>query len=377
MKRSDGRILTTHAGSLSRPDDLLAMNRARQTGQQIDEAARAARIRTAVAEVVAQQVATGLDSVNDGEFSKFNFLDYSNRFSGFGPSNQTGGEVAQRRDFQRFAAFYNELYPGRGGVGRQPMCVGPITYIGQAALQADIDNMKAALAASPANEAFMSAIAPGTLGRGVNQHYKDDETFLFAIAEALRTEYEGIVNAGFVLQIDDPGLPDTWDSLIPEPSVAEYRSYAQVRIDALNHALANVPEDRVRYHICWGSWHGPHTTDIELADIVDVMLSVKAGAYSLEAGNVRHEMDWRVWEKTKLPGGKIIIPGVVSHATNVVEHPDLVADRIVRYSNLVGREYVVAGTDCGMGGRIHPSLAWAKFEALVEGAKRASKVLWS
>jgi 5-methyltetrahydropteroyltriglutamate--homocysteine methyltransferase len=375
MKRSTDRILTTHAGSLSRPNDLLEMNQARQAGQPYDERARMARVRSAVPEVVRQQVETGLDSVNDGEFSKFNFLNYAlERMDGLEAAPATS--VAQRRDFHKFAGFYDELYPGRGGIGMQPTCTGPISYKGQEALQADIDNFKAGLAASPAEEAFMTAIAPGTFGRGVNKHYPSEEAFLFAIGEAMRTEYEAIVNAGFVLQIDDPGLPDTWDSLIPEPSIEEYRKYATVRIAALNNALSNIPEDRIRYHICWGSWHGPHTTDIPLEDIVDILLSVRAGAYSLEAANVRHEHEWKVWQHVKLPDGKLLIPGVVGHATNIIEHPELVADRIVRYADLVGRENVIAGTDCGFGGRVHPQIAWAKLETLVEGAKRASAQLW-
>jgi len=221
----------------------------------------------------------------------------------------------------------------------------------------------------------MTAIAPGSFARGQNLHYDSEEGFLFAIGEAMREEYQAIIKAGFVLQIDDPGLPDTWDMADPEPPVDEYRKFAMLRVEALNYALRDLPEDRIRYHICWGSWHGPHTTDLPLEHIVDIMLKVRAGAFSFEAANVRHEHEWRVWENVKLPEGKVLIPGVVSHATNLVEHPRLVADRIVRFANLVGRENVIAGTDCGLGGRVHPQIAWAKLEALAEGAKLAASQL--
>jgi 5-methyltetrahydropteroyltriglutamate--homocysteine methyltransferase len=222
----------------------------------------------------------------------------------------------------------------------------------------------------------MTAVAPGSFGREQNRYYASQEEFLYAIASAMRTEYRAIVDAGFVLQIDDPGMAENWDAMDPSVTLEQYREYAQLTVAALNHALEGIPEDRVRYHMCWGSWHGPHLTDIPLRDIVDVLLTVRAGAFSVEAGNVRHEHEWKVWREVKLPAGKVLIPGVVSHATNVVEHPEVVADRIVQYANLVGRENVIAGTDCGLGGRIHPSLAWAKLQALVDGAQLASHELW-
>jgi 5-methyltetrahydropteroyltriglutamate--homocysteine methyltransferase len=275
-----------------------------------------------------------------------------------------------------FQDFFNELYPNRGGIGMQPNCVGPITYVGQEMIKTDIENLKAALQGQDVVEGFLPAIAPGTFGRGSNQYYKTEEEFLFAIGEAMHEEYKAVIDAGFVLQLDDPGLPDTWDAIIPEPSIEEYRKFAQMRIEALNHGLRGLPEDRIRYHICWGSWHGPHTNDIPLEDIVDLMLMVNAGCYSLEAANARHEHEWRVWQDVKLPDGKSLMPGVVGHATNVVEHPRLVADRLIRYASLVGRENVIAGTDCGLGGRVHPSIAWAKLKALREGADLASKELW-
>jgi 5-methyltetrahydropteroyltriglutamate--homocysteine methyltransferase len=281
--------------------------------------------------------------------------------------------------------------------GPRPMgrpIVGKIAYRGHVALQADIDNLRAALLPAEggshssrdqvasafrrksASDAFMTSPAPGTFGRDQNRYYRTQEEFLFAIADALRVEYRAITDAGFILQIDDPGMAENWDAMDPSVTLEEYRAYARLCIEALNHALDGIPENRVRYHMCWGSWHGPHLTDIPLRDVVDLLLTIHAGAYSLEAGNVRHEHEWKVWRDVALPPGKVLIPGVVSHATNVVEHPELVADRIVQYAQLVGRENVMAGTDCGLGGRIHPSLAWAKLQVLVEGATLASRQLW-
>ncbi len=285
----------------------------------------------------------------------------------------------QRREEAAFAQFYAEGATASTWVAR-PMCVGPIRYRGEQALRTDLDNLRAALDDVQAEDAFMTAVAPGSIevfARGQNKYYPTDAAFVQALAEAMKTEYQAIVNAGFVLQIDDPGLPDAWDMLTPQPTLDEYRRYATVRVEALNAALASIPEDRVRYHICWGSWHGPHTTDIPLRDVVDLMLKVKAGAYVIEAGNVRHEQEWRVWEDVKLPQDKVLVPGVVSHATNVVEHPDLVADRIQRYAQVVGRENVIGGTDCGLGGRVHPQIAWAKLRSLSEGAQIATSRLWS
>jgi 5-methyltetrahydropteroyltriglutamate--homocysteine methyltransferase len=253
---------------------------------------------------------------------------------------------------------------------------GPLRYTGQAAVARDIANFKAALGKSKAEEGFITSVAPGSFARRQNQYYKTDEEFLFALADALKEEYKAIVDAGFVLQLDDPGLPDSWDMTSPEPTLAEYRKFAAVRIEALNHALKDLPEDRIRYHICWGSWHGPHMTDLPLASIVDMMLGVRAAGFSVEAGNVRHEHEWKVWRDVKLPPGKVLLPGVVSHATNVIEHPELVSDRIVRFAKVVGRENVIAATDCGLGGRIHAQLAWAKLDALAQGARLATKELW-
>ena len=280
---------------------------------------------------------------------------------------------------REFPGFYAEYISGIARPGGRPTCLAPLVYNGGEALHRDLSNLTAAVEPAGVKEAFVTSIAVGSLEmfcRGQNRYYPSAEKFLEAIASALRLEYRAIVDAGFVLQLDDPGLPDTWDMLEPQPSIQDYKRYAMLRVDALNHALEDIPEDRVRYHICWGSWHGPHTTDIPLRDIVDVMLRVKAQAYSVEAGNVRHEHEYKLWREVRLPDGKILIPGVVSHATNVVEHPELVADRILNYANAVGRENVIAGTDCGLGGRVHPEIAWAKLKALREGARRASTTLW-
>jgi 5-methyltetrahydropteroyltriglutamate--homocysteine methyltransferase len=405
MKRSTDGILTTHAGSLPRPQRLIELNRARSQGEAIDDRVFADALADAVSDVVCHQRDVGIDIPDDGEFGKAMTaaLDYGAwwnyayaRLDGFTPADkvpQAGlrrssvagiglTTFANRRDWQQFSEFY--LDPDstslQGSVarrrGQRPVCTGPIKYVGQAAVQADIEDVKKGLNAAGLDEGFICSISPGSFARSGDLHYKTEEKFIFAVADAMREEYKAVVDAGLVLQIDDPSLPDNWDMINPEPPLSEFKKFSQVRIDALNHALRGLPEDRIRYHICWGSWHGPHTTDIPLADIVDLVLSVPAQAYSVEAGNVRHEHEWRVWQETKLPEGKILIPGVVSHATNVVEHPRLVADRIIRYAKIVGRENVIAGTDCGLGGRIHAQIAWAKLAALAEGAKHATRELW-
>ena len=391
MKRSTERILTSHAGSLPRPAALIEVNQAKFEGRALDEKTYEERLRQAVAGVCEAQASRGIDVVNDGEFGKATRgeVDYG-AWSSYAWGRLSGWEqgqpgplpaLASRRDRQIFAEFYRELdstsfLSSSSLGGRPPVFTGPIAYVGHAAVARDITNFKAGLAQVKAEEGFMTSVAPGSFARRQNRYYKSDEEFLHALGEAMREEYRAIVEAGIVLQLDDPGLPDTWDMANPEPSVEDYRKFAALRIEALNHALRGLPEDRIRYHICWGSWHGPHSTDLPLANIVDLLLTVKAGAYSIEAGNVRHEHEWKVWRDVKLPEGKILIPGVVSHATNVLEHPELVADRIVRFAGVVGRENVIAGTDCGLGGRIHASLAWAKLEALAQGAALASKQLW-
>jgi 5-methyltetrahydropteroyltriglutamate--homocysteine methyltransferase len=398
VRRSTDRILTTHAGSLTRPDALRDAW-SKQTNSPQEEAALQSLLRSSVADIVSAQVTAGIDIPNDGEFGKpmrsasdlaawGTYID--GRLSGFGatpagaaaPHRAQAGQpmriVGERWEVRDFSDFYGEmaLVPSTSS---RPTCIGPIGYTGQDALRHDLANLKAATDAAGVKEAFVTSIAVGSVemfSRGQNVHYPSAEAFLEAIAAALAVEYRAIVDTGFVLQLDDPGLPDTWDMLDPHPTLEQYKRYALLRVDALNHALAGIPEDRVRYHICWGSWHGPHTTDIPLRDIIDVMLRVKAQAYSMEAANVRHEHEYKVWRDVKLPDGKILIPGVVSHATNVVEHPELVADRILSYAKAVGRENVVAGTDCGLGGRVHAQIASAKLRALTEGARLASAELW-
>ena len=347
----------------------------------------------AVAEVVKKQVEAGIDIVNDGELSKSNFTNYArDRLGGIAPANSTAGELPPRninaRDLREFPQFFAS---GGGGFGRNRAGVtapaprpaamvvtGPITYIGDATVQADIANLKGALAELDADvEAFLPAVAPGTVEHWLyNQHYQSDEEFLFALADALHHEYKAITDAGLNLQIDDPDLPDGWQ-MFPEMSVAEYRTYAELRVEAINRALRDIPTEQVRLHVCWGSGLGPHKNDIDLGDIVDIILRVNAQVYSIEAANPRHQHEWRVWQDVKLPDGKSFMPGVISHATDIVEHPRLVADRLVQYARLVGKENVIAGTDCGVGSQVwNGEIAWAKFAAMAEGARIASQELW-
>ena len=395
MKRSTERILTTHAGSLPRPDDLTPLVAARASGAPYDEQALARRLRESVADVVRKQVECGIDSVNDGELGKTNFTYYvRERLSGFESRPIRSGERTvvmniSARDMQEFPEYFTgrdffgrPLQPGAipaGGLGVESMahCVAPLSYIGQEVLQLDLDNFKAALAGVKAEEGFLPANTPGTIEHWLrNEYYKSDEEFLFAIADAMHAEYKAIADAGLILQIDDPDLPDGWQ-MFPDMSVAEYRKYADLRVEALNHALRDIPPARVRLHVCWGSFHGPHKYDIPLRDIIDIIFKVRADGVSIEASNPRHEHEWRVFEDVKLPVGKVLIPGVIGHASDFIEHPELVCQRLVRYTRLVGRENVIAGTDCGLGGRVgHPKIAWAKFEAMAEGARLATKELW-
>ena len=403
MRDSRSRIITSHAGSLPRPDELIEANQGRETGGRGDERRFQEHLRAAVADVVRRQRDAGIDVPGDGEFGKamghrVNYRAWwSYCFQRLGglelgtaglydmPARRSRpGEVvltsfADRRDRQRFAAAYGDPESGITTGPRPslwPVCVGPLTYTGHAAIAADIANVKAGLAAAGVEEGFMTSVAPGSASRIGNRHYESEEAFLFACADAMREEYKAIVDAGLILQLDDPAIAENWDMVNPEPTPEAYRKFSMVRVEALNHAIRGLPEDRVRFHLCWGSWHGPHTTDIPMREIVDVMLAVKCGAYSFEAANVRHEHEWRVWEDVTLPAGKLILPGIVSHATNVVEHPELVADRIERFARTVGKERVIASTDCGLGGRVHPQIAWAKLEALAQGAALVSRRLW-
>jgi 5-methyltetrahydropteroyltriglutamate--homocysteine methyltransferase len=388
MKRSNDRILTTHAGRLAGSADLQEKTRAIQRGDSSDIEAVMPQVRVEMVDVIRKQAEAGIDIISDGELGKigFSLAYYSKRMTGLssrpvkeGESAMMSGHTGERIEF---AEFYESLnFGGVRGFGPRERTVvsGPLKYIGHNEVKRDVELFKETMAQSGVKpeETFMCVLAPGWLEHFFyNEYYKTDEEYLFALAEAIGEEYKAVVDAGFVLQLDDPGLPDTYDMIVPNPSIEEYRKFAQLRIEAQNHALRGIPEDRVRYHICWGSWHGPHTHDLPLKHVVDLMLQVKAEAYSVEAANPRHEHEWKVWRDVKLPEGKILIPGVVSHASNVVEHPELVADRIIQYASLVGKENVIAGTDCGMGNRVHMQIGWAKLKALSEGAHMASKELW-
>jgi 5-methyltetrahydropteroyltriglutamate--homocysteine methyltransferase len=396
MKRSTDRILTTHVGSLPRPDDLMALYAANAPDDKLQP-----RLRAAVGDIVRRQAETGIDTVNDGEYGKAmrSAMDFGAwwsyvypRLAGFELREEQAkkGRAAWThgsKERKEFAEFYAAEASAAASAARQSgsstatlyglTCTAPVKYVGQAAIKRDIDNLAAAARGAGVQEAFMTAVSPATLQILPNEHYKSREDYTFALAEAIREEYKAIVDAGFILQIDDPALVDIYDWWFSmNDDVAGFRKWAAFQVEAVNHALEGIPEDRVRFHICWGSWHGPHKGDVPLKDIVDLLLKVNAQGYSVEAGNVRHEHEWKVWKHTKLPDGKLLIPGVVSHATNVLEHPELVADRIVRLAQVVGRENVIASTDCGLGGRVHPQIAWAKLGALADGARMASRELW-
>jgi 5-methyltetrahydropteroyltriglutamate--homocysteine methyltransferase len=387
MKRSTDRILTTHVGSLIRPPRLQELLRARQKADGFDQTTYDQCLTQSVADVVQEQADTGIDVVSDGEFGKsISWSQYVlERLSGFERRPfKPGGNVFQRgADRTRFAEFYAEL-DAREGVATNldSVCVGPITYTGQQELQRDIDNFKAALKGVNVAEAFMPVAAPASvIPDRKNEYYKSDEELIRAIGAAMRTEYKMIVDAGFILQLDDARAATTYDRMVPPASFEEYRKWVALHMEVLNDSIQGLPPDRIRYHVCWGSWPGPHVSDVPLRDIADLILSVKVGAYVIEGANPRHEHEWVVWKDVKMPEGRLLIPGVISHATNVVEHPELVAERIVRLARLLGRENVIAGTDCGFAQgpfhrRVHPSVMWAKLEALVEGARLASKELW-
>jgi 5-methyltetrahydropteroyltriglutamate--homocysteine methyltransferase len=387
MKHSDDRILTTHVGSLIRPPALQEFLRAKQARKPYDEAAYAKCLKDSVAEVVHKQAEVGVDVISDGEFGKsISWSQYVlERLSGFErrPIKAGANPFARGVDRERFAEFYAEL-DAREAVATtvEAVCVGPVAYTGQAELQRDIDNFKSALGDVKVEEAFLPVAAPASvIPDRKNEYYKSDEELIRAIGAAMRTEYRMIIDAGFVLQLDDARAAVTYDRMVPPASFADYRKWFALQVEVLNDAIAGLPMDRIRYHVCWGSWPGPHTTDVALKDIVDLILGMKVGAFVIEGANPRHEHEWRVWESAKLPKGKVLIPGVISHATNVVEHPELVAERIVRLARLVGRENVIAGTDCGFAQgpfyrRVHPSIMWAKLGAMVDGARLASAELW-
>jgi 5-methyltetrahydropteroyltriglutamate--homocysteine methyltransferase len=388
MQRSTDRILTTHVGSLIRPSTLQEFLRAKQGGKLFDVNAYDKCLTESVAGVVRRQAEAGIDVVSDGEFGKaISWSQYAlERLSGFErrPVKPGANPFTRGADRERFAEFYAEL-DAHDGVATtvEAVCVGPVTYTGQAELQRDIDNFKAALQGANAREAFLPVAAPASvIPDRKNEYYKSDDELLHAIADAMRTEYRMIVDAGFLVQLDDARNAVTYDRMVPPASFADYRRWLERQVEVINHAIDGIPRDRIRYHVCWGSWPGPHTTDVPLKDIVDLILKVKVGAYVIEGANPRHEHEWKVWRDAKLDDGQVLIPGVISHATNVVEHPELVAERIVRLAQIDGRENIIAGTDCGFAQgpfhrRVHPSVMWAKLEALAAGARLASNELWN
>jgi 5-methyltetrahydropteroyltriglutamate--homocysteine methyltransferase len=383
MKRSEHRILTTHVGSLIRPQELREL----AADSQQDPAKRElyhSALRNAVAEVVKQQARLGIDIVSDGEFGKSSWSNYIlKRISGFEIRPEQKRTLPWLgRDRERFREAIAEEMPRLLTGVPTEACVGPISYRDREPIRRTIDNFQAALNTASVEEGFLTAVAPAsTAYDGVNEYYPSEKDYVYAIADALREEYLAIHKAGLLLQVDDAVLANMYDDLV-QTSPQHYREWANLRVEALNHALEGIPEQRIRYHVCFGSWHVPHVADAPLEEIVGLILKVRAGAYSIEAANVRHEHEWRVWENAKLPAGRVLIPGVITHHTVTVEHPQLVADRIVRFARIVGRENVIAGSDCGfaqadMIQRVHPTVMWAKFEALARGAQIATKLLWA
>ena len=386
MKRSTDRILTTHVGSLPRPDDMIGPMLDRLDGKPVDEAAFTARVTKAVRDVVKQQADVGLDIVNDGEMGKISFITYAGeRLAGI--EKQEGerpSPFSKTRETASFPEYYESTIAQQVSSRRRRqrvVCSGPVSYKGQSAQKAEIDNLMSALAGVNVTEAFMPAIAPSNVEATTpNEHYPSAEAYVYAIADAMHVEYKAIVDAGLLLQIDDPFLV-TYYITRPDLGVAECRKWAELRVEALNHALRGIPADKIRFHTCYSINMGPRIHDMELKDIIDIILKVKAGAFSFEAGNPRHEHEWKVWKSAKLRDDQILIPGVITQSTVLVEHPELVADRLVKFAEVVGRERVIAGADCGFASfagsnEVHPSIVWAKFKSLVDGARIASRQLW-
>jgi len=381
MRSSTDRILTTHVGALPPVSGIWTAGGA-------DEA----RMDQAVVDVVRRQRACGVDLVNEGEYTKAGHWTQfvSERLAGFEPTAErsTLKLMTDSEDWKEFSAFYQAaaaggtLFESTRSTGDQTRnmdwaCTGPVRYVGQRVLQREIDCLRSALGEGAPGDAFLTSTAPASLEPGrENRYYQSEEQYVYALADAMRVEYEAIAQAGFLLQVDDAWLAALWDRIGVQMGLAAYQRWCTVRVDALNHALRNIPEERVRYHLCWGSWHGPHAHDIPMQDIVHLMLRVKAQAYLFEAANARHEHEFTIWEQVRLPDHKILVPGVVSHATTLIEHPELVALRIRRFADIVGRDRVIAGTDCGLGLRCHEQVAWAKLKALAEGAAFASQSLW-
>ena len=393
MKSSSSRILTTHTGSLPRPADLVALLNGKELGEPYDKAAFASRVRRAIAGIVRRQADTGLDIIDDGEHSKVSWMAYARaRLSGLEEIDSPPHFRGATRDLLAFPQTYDDMkvmLAARSGAlvakrrvrPRAQVCTGPIAYIGQKELQADIDNLKAALKDVKVEDAFMTAISPSNLELYYeNRFYPSGEEYLAALAEAMRVEYKAIVDAGFLLQIDDPRMATHYNRSV-DASIEDCRKFIALRVEAVNHSLRGIPEDRVRFHTCYSVNIAPRLHDFELKYFVDLMLQIRAAAYLIEAANPRHEHEWQLWQEVKLPDGKILVPGVVSHCIHLVEHPELVAQRIIRFADVVGRERLIAGTDCGFGtsgagDEVHPEVAWAKLASLVEGARLASQRLW-
>jgi 5-methyltetrahydropteroyltriglutamate--homocysteine methyltransferase len=393
MKRSQGRILTTHTGSLPRPPDLVALLNSRELGEPYDRAAFDARIARAIDEVVRRQADCGIDVIGDGEHSKVNWMAYARgRLSGLEEIDAPPSFRGATRDSRQFAAAYEDmklmlaarsraLVAKRTVRPKAQVCSGPIKYVGQHELKTDLENLKRALTSVNAEEAFITAISPSNLELYYeNRYYATGQEYLAALAEAMRVEYLAIVEAGFLLQIDDPRMATHYNRAL-DATVEDCRKFIALRVEAVNHALRGIPQDRVRFHTCYSVNIAPRVHDFELKHFADLMLKVRAGAYLIEAANPRHEHEWEVWRDVKLPDDRILVPGVVSHCIHLVEHPQLVAQRILRFADVVGRERVIAGTDCGFGtsgagDEVHPDVAWAKLAAMVEGAQIASRTLW-
>jgi 5-methyltetrahydropteroyltriglutamate--homocysteine methyltransferase len=395
MARNTDRIRTTHVGSLVRPPALMEYLRKIQDNEPYDKAGYEVCLTDSVIEAVRLQAEAGIDIVSDGEYGKsVNWAFYVHRrLKGLERRPLTPEEakdpmniVLGGRDREAFPEFYAE-YDARvlrnASAPVRPVVTGPLIYCGQAELQHDIKNLKAGLAKVKVEGAFLPVVAPASaLPNAKLEHYRDEESFLFALADALRDEYRAVIDAGLDVQVDDAFLPYVYEKLVPPMTLAQYRQWAELRIAALNHALEGLPAEKTRYHICWGSWNGPHMFDVPLKDIVDLVLRVNVGAYSFEAANPRHEHEWKVWKDVRLPEDKVLIPGLVAHSTNIVEHPELVAERLLRFAKIVGRERVMAGTDCGfsqspLAGRVHRTIMWAKLRSLAEGARIASSQLWN
>jgi 5-methyltetrahydropteroyltriglutamate--homocysteine methyltransferase len=383
MKRSTDRILTTHAGSLPRPLDILQMVRAKARGEAVDEKKLNARVKEAVTEVVRQQADVGLDVVDDGEFGKPSFVTYvRDRLGGLEPSGVRPNAWLSSREAVSFPDYYKAQESASPRARQVQMaCTSPLTYKGQAALKAELDNLKAALKGLEVADVFVPCISPANIEDwNENKYYETNDQYLFAIADAMNVEYRAIVDAGFLVQVDDPRLVSYY-LMDPSMSVEAIRAWAIKRVEALNHALRGIPTEKIRYHTCYSINMGPRVHDLEVKHIIDILLKIRAGAFSFEASNPRHEHEWAVWKDAKIPKDTVLIPGVITNSSVLVEHPELVAQRLVRFADFMGRENVIAGTDCGFASfagsdEVHASIVWAKMEAMVQGAEIASKKLW-